>query len=192
MRALSTRNDDPEKASDLIEANGMTAVPNVVTKAGGDDEVGRARRTALAEACLTQGSLPVAEAFRTLLFAPETMEADPGLVAEVYNWMMATDPQGAAAALIAMRERPWFQSIGSGRAGVAAGLTAWTKNEGMVLVLGIILVRGVLMIVRRAPSLQRLTLSGKPTDASAEVMPEMIVCIMICPCRCWRNPFKHR
>ena len=44
----------------------------IVTKAGGDDEVGRARRTALAEACLTQGSLPVAEAFRTMAQARHT------------------------------------------------------------------------------------------------------------------------
>lgn len=39
-------------------------------------------------------------------------------------------------------------------AGVAAGLTAWTKNEGMVLVLGIVAVRGALMIMRRVPDLR--------------------------------------
>ncbi|MBX3027044.1 hypothetical protein KF840_19240 [bacterium] len=37
-------------------------------------------------------------------------------------------------------------------AGVAAGLLAWSKNEGMVLVLGIVLVQGALMLARRAPS----------------------------------------
>lgn len=39
-------------------------------------------------------------------------------------------------------------------AGLATGLVAWTKNEGMMLALGIIAVRGVLMIVRRAPGLR--------------------------------------
>lgn len=39
-------------------------------------------------------------------------------------------------------------------AGVAAGLAAWTKNEGVMLVLGIVAVRGTLMIVRRAPALR--------------------------------------
>lgn len=77
----------------------------IVTKAGGDDEAGKARRTALAEACRTQGSLPVAELFRSLLFAPATLADNPGLVEEVFGWMRATDPQGAAAGLIAMRER---------------------------------------------------------------------------------------
>lgn len=50
------------------------------------------------------------------------------------------DPAGGRAMLV------W--------AGVAAGLAAWTKNEGMVLVLGVVVVRGVLMIVRRAPALR--------------------------------------
>lgn len=39
-------------------------------------------------------------------------------------------------------------------AGVAAGLLAWSKNEGMVLVLGIVLVQGALMLARRAPPLR--------------------------------------
>lgn len=77
----------------------------IVTKAGGDDEAGKAKRTALAEACLAQGILPVAEAFRNILFAPETIENNPGLLEEVYGWIRATDPAGAAHALIAMRDR---------------------------------------------------------------------------------------
>lgn len=36
-------------------------------------------------------------------------------------------------------------------AGVAAGLTAWTKNEGMMLLVGIIVVRGALLLVRPIP-----------------------------------------
>lgn len=77
----------------------------IVTKAGGDDEAGKARRTALAEASRLQGSLPVAEAFRNLLFAPETLRDNPGLVDEVFGWIHTTDPRGAAAGLLAMRDR---------------------------------------------------------------------------------------
>jgi hypothetical protein len=39
-------------------------------------------------------------------------------------------------------------------AGVATGLAAWTKNEGMMLAVAIVAVRGALMIVRRAPELR--------------------------------------
>jgi pimeloyl-ACP methyl ester carboxylesterase len=86
----------------------------IVTKAGADDEAGKARRTALAEACRTQGSLTVAETFRSLLFAPETMKDNPELVEEVFGWMRGTAPQGAAAGLIAMRERKdYVSTLGS-------------------------------------------------------------------------------
>jgi 3-oxoadipate enol-lactonase len=77
----------------------------ITTRAGGDDAAGKARRTALAEACRDQGILPVAEAFRTILFAPETQTDNPELVEEVFGWIDATDPRGAAAGLIAMRDR---------------------------------------------------------------------------------------
>lgn len=77
----------------------------ISTKAGGDDDAGKKRRTALAEASLLQGIQPVAEAFLNLLFAPETLIDRPELVDEVFGWMRATNPKSAAAALIAMRER---------------------------------------------------------------------------------------
>jgi len=77
----------------------------ITTRAGGDDDAGKARRTALAEACRDQGILPVAEAFRTILFAPETLTDNPELVEEVFGWIDATDPRGAAAGLVAMRDR---------------------------------------------------------------------------------------
>ena len=77
----------------------------IVTKAEDDDEAGKARRTALAEACRAQGIQPVTDAFRTSLFAPETVSNNTELVNEVLNWIQATDPQAAAAALIAMRDR---------------------------------------------------------------------------------------
>jgi 3-oxoadipate enol-lactonase len=77
----------------------------IATKAGGDDDAGKARRTALSEACRTQGILPVAEAFRTIIFAPATLADNPELLDEVSGWINTTDPRGAAAALIAMRDR---------------------------------------------------------------------------------------
>jgi pimeloyl-ACP methyl ester carboxylesterase len=77
----------------------------ICTKAGGDDEAGKARRTALAEACRLQGSLPVADAFHNLLFSPATLAENNELVDEVFGWMRKTDPLGAANGLIAMRER---------------------------------------------------------------------------------------
>ena len=77
----------------------------ITTKAGGDDDAGKAKRTELAEACRARGILPVAEAFRSILFAPATFTDNPELVGEVFGWMDATDPLGAAAALIAMRDR---------------------------------------------------------------------------------------
>ena len=77
----------------------------IVTKAGGDDDAGKSRRTALAEACRVQGILPVAEAFQNILFAPATLTDNPELVDEVFGWVIATAPQGAAGGLIAMRDR---------------------------------------------------------------------------------------
>ena len=83
----------------------------IVTKAAGDDEAGKDRRTALAEACREQGSMPVADAFRNLLFAPETMSQNPELVDEVFGWMRATNPQGAAGGLVAMRDRKDYVAL---------------------------------------------------------------------------------
>ncbi|MBV5339551.1 MAG: alpha/beta hydrolase [Deltaproteobacteria bacterium] len=83
----------------------VAALIFIATKAGGDDDAGKARRSALAEACISQGILPVADAFRNILFAPATLKENPELVDEVSGWMDATSPQGAVAGLIAMRER---------------------------------------------------------------------------------------
>ena len=77
----------------------------IVTKAGGDDEAGKARRTALAEACRESGVLPVADAFRNILFAPQILTDSPELVDEVLSWINVTNPLAAAAGLIAMRDR---------------------------------------------------------------------------------------
>lgn len=77
----------------------------ITTRAVGDDDAGKARRTALAEACRARGIGPVAEVFRTILFASATQMDDSALVDEVFEWVGTTGPRGAAAALIAMRDR---------------------------------------------------------------------------------------
>lgn len=83
----------------------------ITTRAVGDDDAGKAKRTALAEACRVQGILPVAVAFRTILFAPATLTDNPTLVDEVQGWVTATDPHGAAAALMAMRDRKDYAAL---------------------------------------------------------------------------------
>lgn len=83
----------------------------IVTKAGGDDDYGKERRTALAEACLAKGVMPVAEVFHNILFAPDTLTDKPELVEEVFGWMRATNPASAAAALLAMRDRKDYVSL---------------------------------------------------------------------------------
>ena len=83
----------------------VTAALFIVTRAGADDEAGKGKRTALAAATAAEGMNPVLEVFRNILFAPATLTDHPELVTEVSAWISATDPRGAAAGLIAMRER---------------------------------------------------------------------------------------
>lgn len=83
----------------------VSAAIFIVTRAGADDEAGKGKRTALAAATMAEGMNPVLEVFRSILFAPATLPAHPDLVAKVSGWISATDPRGAAAGLIAMRER---------------------------------------------------------------------------------------
>jgi pimeloyl-ACP methyl ester carboxylesterase len=83
----------------------VSAAIFIVTRAGADDEAGKAKRTALAAATDAEGMKPLLEVFRNILFAPDTLAAHPELVTEVSGWISATDPRGAAAGLIAMRER---------------------------------------------------------------------------------------
>lgn len=83
----------------------------IVTRAGADDEAGKGKRTALAAATAAEGMKPVLETFRPILFAPATQSEHPELVAEVSGWISATDPRGAAAGLIAMRERKDYLAL---------------------------------------------------------------------------------
>ena len=80
----------------------------VVTRAGADDEEGRARRTRLAHAIPEQGPQVVTDAFEAILFAEETPHRRPDLVREVGEWMRGAHPFGLEGGLLAMRDRKDF------------------------------------------------------------------------------------
>ncbi len=77
----------------------------ITTRANADDEAGRARRLQLATDVRKFGPQVVADAFRQVLFAPDTPAERPKLVEEVCGWMVANDSRGLAGGLLAMRER---------------------------------------------------------------------------------------
>lgn len=81
----------------------------MVTKAGGDDAEGQARRKLLADEVLKSGAAVAATAFSKVLFAPGTAATRPEIVAEVLQVMMASKPAGLAAGLLAMRERTDYE-----------------------------------------------------------------------------------
>ena len=89
----------------------VSAACFLLTRSNADDEAGKARRLALAREVLSAGPRAVAEAFVPLLFAPATLRERPELVAEVRGWMEATDPQGLAGGLLAMRERKEYTPL---------------------------------------------------------------------------------
>lgn len=77
----------------------------IVTRATAEDEAGRARRTELAAEAERLGANPIIKIFAELLFADETSQKNPRLIASVTSWMRGTRPKGLAGALIAMRDR---------------------------------------------------------------------------------------
>jgi 3-oxoadipate enol-lactonase len=83
----------------------------ITTRSGTDDEGGKARRLALAEEVAKTGSFAVADTFRSVLFATETIRTKPELINEVYSWMKAMDTNGLTGALLAMRERKDYSHI---------------------------------------------------------------------------------
>ncbi|MBJ6802378.1 alpha/beta fold hydrolase [Geomonas propionica] len=77
----------------------------IATRANADDEAGRARRSAMAAEAERLGANPVIKIFAELLFATETAERNPALIALVTSWMRSAAPQGLAGGLLAMRDR---------------------------------------------------------------------------------------
>jgi pimeloyl-ACP methyl ester carboxylesterase len=83
----------------------VKAAAFIATKSAADDEVGRARRTAMAAEAETLGANPVIKIFAELLFAPDTIHSQPDLIARVTSWMRETNPRALAGGLLAMRDR---------------------------------------------------------------------------------------
>lgn len=77
----------------------------IATKSFADDEAGRGRRTAMAAEAERLGANPIIKIFAELLFAAETMQTRPELIAQVTSWMRDTSPKGLAGGLLAMRDR---------------------------------------------------------------------------------------
>lgn len=76
-----------------------------VTRAAADDEAGKLRRSALAREVAEGRPQAVVDAFKEILFAPQTLLDQPALVGRVRSWLEATAPQGLIGGLLAMRER---------------------------------------------------------------------------------------
>lgn len=77
----------------------------LVTRAGADDEEGKARRLRLAREVREMGPQAVADVFTDILFAERSVTERPKLMSEVYGWIRGTDSRGLAGGLLAMRER---------------------------------------------------------------------------------------
>lgn len=76
------------------------------TKAAADSDEARENRKRMVETALTRGAAAVADAMDEKLFARITRSERPGVVAAVRRMMEGTDPEGIAAALRGMSERP--------------------------------------------------------------------------------------
>lgn len=83
----------------------LAAAIFLVTRAAADDEPGRMRRTTLAHDVASGRPQIVTDAFEQILFAADTPEERPELVAQVKEWLTATTPQGLVGGLLAMRDR---------------------------------------------------------------------------------------
>lgn len=83
----------------------VAAAMFLVTRAAADDEPGRMRRTTLAHDVAGGRPQVVTDAFAQILFAADTPDERPELVAQVKDWMTATAPQGLVGGLLAMRDR---------------------------------------------------------------------------------------
>lgn len=86
----------------------LSAALFIVTRAGADDDAGKAKRTQFAHAVQEEGPHIVTDAFEQILFAPGTPQSRPELVEQVRGWMVATAPRGLEGGLLAMRDRKDF------------------------------------------------------------------------------------
>jgi len=98
---------------DLLERypERVSAACFIATKSPADDEEGRARRSSLASQAEQLGANPIIKIFAELLFAPETILAQPELIALVTCWMRSTSPHALAGGLLAMRDRKDYTSL---------------------------------------------------------------------------------
>ncbi|MFJ5774869.1 alpha/beta fold hydrolase [Streptomyces sp. NPDC093094] len=78
------------------------------TSAAPETEEGRRGRAAMADRLLREGLDGYADEVLEKMVAPY---ADPGVKAHVHRMMTATDPQGAAAALLGRAERPDYRPL---------------------------------------------------------------------------------
>lgn len=76
-----------------------------VTRAAADDAAGKLRRSALAQEVAEGRPQAVVDAFKEILFAPQTLADQPELVARVWGWLETTAPAGLIGGLLAMRDR---------------------------------------------------------------------------------------
>jgi len=77
----------------------------LVTRAAADDAAAREKRTNLAAEVEAGNLLAVPDAFVQVLFAPQTAQDKPGLIADVRQWMESTPAEGIVGGLLAMRDR---------------------------------------------------------------------------------------
>lgn len=83
----------------------VAAAAFLFSRAGADDEAGKGRRTQLAAEVEAGRPQVVTGAFAELLFAAQTPQQRPALVAEVVAMMQSASPQGLAGGLRAIRDR---------------------------------------------------------------------------------------
>jgi 3-oxoadipate enol-lactonase len=86
--------------------NWVSGLILVATRAGADDEKGRAGRDEMIANVRARGIEPVATAMLPKLFAPDTHERNELLVAFVREMIESSSPEGIVGALEAMKDRP--------------------------------------------------------------------------------------
>lgn len=92
----------------------VSAAAFLFTRAGADDEAGKARRSQLAGEVAAGNRQALEDAFGPILFAEPTRERKPELVREVGGWIRQASTDGVVGALMAMRDRKdYTQTLGN-------------------------------------------------------------------------------